>query len=719
MGLKIFGPGGIDQKSNDLLRDPKKLRDALNIDLNTHQEYVKRFGSDVDITLNGIYSSYPIIPSDPYSKIKSDFTFLKSLDGYFYFDGLTYKFRKNGTNITTRSEVLGVFPNVDTGFIEYSNISGAEYLNTFVFTHQVNQKFTMVFDGYGTYKAGLPTPNISAFVGTGTGFLLVFFDFIDMAGNTIYGPATIIPNAASSGTFVIDDLRSQGFWGDTLGVSLTSGSPITLDENNRTITPSGSGSFTNGGKFMIRSKSNGTTNPEIEVSDPGGTFTNADNFVILEIESFIAGTITFTKASFGGRSVRLSTSSSGTYYISYSARLRMFYSTSETTGYDEYGSPLEQPYITADLGTPTQNISYSFTLSNNTLLLSDFYDITTSKLRPPRCKYISTYGDQIICGNVKSFWNFDNKETLYTNNDLVMYSDISTGDIGFNFSEINRQLIGNTYDGQITGLVRSRDSMIIFKDNSVYALDGILIPGQYGLRKIETNEIGCLSDKSIIATDTSVIFQGQDGLYSINGYAAKKVTTELDPFFETVDQSLTRSVMYNKKDKYLFFTSAGIVVYDFNYDEWFIWSGITATKGLIVNNDRDIRMFNNESALKFIDDKNDSGTAINAWVKTAWFDLGEPSLLKKVTGLRYFSLNNAGQVLTSRLYHDWDESKVKADFTVDMSSTSTKTVLRQVDIQQAQSFSFFIGNNEIDEDMNLSGYEIVTGVVQQKDKNVK
>ena len=68
MGLKLFGPGGIDQKSNHLLRDPKKLRDARNIEYNTHKEYVKRDGRPSDeavITRRLIdHAIRPLFPKD-------------------------------------------------------------------------------------------------------------------------------------------------------------------------------------------------------------------------------------------------------------------------------------------------------------------------------------------------------------------------------------------------------------------------------------------------------------------------------------------------------------------------------------------------------------------------------------------------------------------------------------------------------------------------------
>jgi hypothetical protein len=697
MGLKLFGPGGIDQKSNHLLRDPRKLRDARNIEYNTHKEYVKRDGSDIDIDFTG----------DNYS----DVVYIKSLGEYFFRDGSDYKRYKSGSKRTIPKFV-------DPSTSGLSIISGDEYLNTFVFTHTSGQICTATYDGSSIYRSGLPTPATLP-IGTGSGYyMLSFFEFIDAQGNTIYGPSTINENVAT-GSFNItfDTLAKEGFCASFLRASIST-TPIVLDSTSRTITyDTISSDIVVGGKVVFRDR--GNTIVLSDVVTPSRDM-NSD-FIILEIESVDVGTklITFTADSFKTTRVTIALTSGSPVIanIHGGCVLRIMFSNTETTGYTTLQSSLNG--VLVDNSSTTQTATISFTSTVYDTLLSDFYDITTSKLRPPRCAHIKVFGDQIVCGNVLGFYDFENKETKYTNNDLVMYSDTSSGDIGFNFSEINRQLIGNTYDGEITGLVRARDSMIVFKDTSIYSLDGVLIPGQYGLRKIETNEIGCLFEKSIISMDGVVLFQGQDGIYQLNGYKAEKVTDQLDPFFETIDPSQTRSVVRNKKDQFLFYTDQGVAVFDYHYKEWFIWDSLTAPKGLIVDNNREVKMFTDTDCIEFISDKNDQGDPINAYIETAWFDLGEPSLLKKTTDLRVFSLNNAGQVLTAQVFHDWDTAKFKSPFTIDMSNTDTKTVLKKLDIQLGQSISLKISNNIVDEDMNISGYELLIDVIQGKDKNVK
>lgn len=707
MGLKIFGPGGIDQKSSDLTRDPKNLRDSLNIKYDINGDYEKRFGVSADSYFSG----------DSYS----DVVFIKSLGEYFFRNGASYYSYKNGVKKTIPTSA------VDTTTSPTSTISGDEYLNTFIFTHKENPIYTAKYDGNSVYAAGLPVPTISVTSQVGgafAGYMLYFFDFIDAQGNQIFGPSKIVTVTNKQQNITIDTLKNSGFYEGYIKTNVNK-TLANFDLTYRTLTyTSKSSDIVVGSNVVFRTKNDGTYGSSVIVSDAYGAVSTY-LYVVLTVESITATEIVFTEASFKNR--QISIFAGGDNNILGSLAVRFYSSTSETTGYVQSGS---SSVIVIDNSVTTISPYTSLRSTGNSFLMSDVYDITTSKIRPPKCKYIAVFGDQIVCGNVLSFFDFNNKENTYTNNDLIMYSDVLTGDLGENFSEINRQLIGNTYDGQITGLVRARDSVIVFKDRSIYAVDGVLISGLYSVRKIETNEVGCSSDKSILVVDGDVLFQGVDGIYAISGNAATKVSGKLDPFFTdevnpnfsnvVFDPTKTRSVMDVLNENYYFFCNKGVAVFNFEFKAWFLWDLQTASNGLTVDNSGSIRMFSGASGRKFTNTKADLITGpINGWIKIAWIDFSEPSLLKKFVDIRFFAMKNKGQTLTARLYRDWDESKVRADFTIDMSSASTKTILRKLDIQQAQSVSLFIGNNIVNEDFNLSGFEINGGIAQEKDKNVK
>lgn len=708
MGIKIFSPGGVDQKSSHLTRPPEMLRDSQNVQKNIVGEYIKRGGTAVDASFAtesvGVYN---------------DVIYIKSLNRFLFRDGSGYS-----TYVLDSSGVVGakksVYKFYDPTSAPTSNISLDEYLNTAVFTHENGSLGTAVYDGHAIYRAGLPTPLTTITSGSGTtGYILTFFDFIDNKGNNYFGPATINP-CANSGSIGISftTLKDSGFCASYLLTNLATGT-TTLSSSSRTIsyTSVSADILAVGAKVVFRNRGTG-----IVIADPANpTRSFSDAFLILEVESFTGSAITFTAASFGGKSVSiLNLGAPVVSNIHGGTVLRVFFSNEETTGYvADPTSTLNGSLVSNSADTQTGSFTFDITKDG---LLSNFYDITTDKLRPPTCKYIKVFGYQIVYGAALSFWDFQNKETIYPNNDdLIMYSDTSAGDLGFNLTASNRQLIGETYDGSITGLTRSKDSLIVFKTRSPYAIDGVLIPGQYSLRKIETDDIGCVSFKSILPVKDSVLFQGQDGIYEINGYQCKKASIALDVFFrQTVtDPTQTRAILDTAGNKYLFFCDNGVAVYDYEFGEWYVWKDISAPKGITLDNFNVIRMFRAQNAFKMTVALNDSGAAIDAWIKPTWFDMQEPSLLKKSTDIRFFALNNQGQTISLTYYRDWNESNDNGPYSVDFSSASTKSVLKKLDITQAQSISFKIGNAVIDQDLNLTGYEIICDLIQTRDKNVK
>ena len=54
-----------------------------------------------------------------------------------------------------------------------------------------------------------------------------------------------------------------------------------------------------------------------------------------------------------------------------------------------------------------------------------------------------------------------------------------------------------------------------------------------------------------------------------------------------------------------------------------------------------------------------------------------------------------------------------------MSDADTKTIKRNLDVILNQSFSFEFRNAVLNENLNISGYEVNAGITQERDKNVK
>ena len=224
MGLKLFGAGGIDQKSNHLLRKDIDLVNSRNMMINTYNEYVKRPGTAQDTN---------------FTYLSTDMVYIKSLNEYFQRVGNEYYIFRNGVR-------KYVYKFGDPTLIGTSQLSLAEYLETAIFTHEKGSNFTAKYDGRSVYAAGLPAPEFdwtglpgNAVVpdSTGNTYLIAFYEFTDAQGNTIYGPSSIVRIEGlgfSAYSFKVKTFKNSGFYAGYMTTAV--GSSQTINAANRTLT---------------------------------------------------------------------------------------------------------------------------------------------------------------------------------------------------------------------------------------------------------------------------------------------------------------------------------------------------------------------------------------------------------------------------------------------------------------------------------------------------
>lgn len=702
--MKIFELGGIDQKTNPLLLQDNKLIDSRNVQLDTNRFYVKRNGyaqaiSPTDQVEDSVYfkSKNQIVT---FSTFDGGGVFGYSIDAY---DGSSFAFISNIFASTT-----GVSRPVIS--VEFD-----EYLDNLYFTINTDgyQGVVFKYDGRQAYTAGLPSPIASGFSFGTTYYWRVFWRTKDFNGNILYSPYEQFSTNTLVTGFFVAQLLSQSFSGYGKYLDLLSGVPQTINTSNPTIINVGHNLIA--GEYVFISSDDATVGA-ITINQP----TNR-SFILLQVLSVTSSTVTFTPASLSGVDITFTyVVPSGRQPLDGRTTLVVAISTNPNYGYVVYSSNnfVSKNGISLPVTSQPGVFSTSNAWSDTGILLEDIYDTSTSKLRPPLCKYIKAFGDQLVYGNIVGIWDQNNNFTQLNNNDLIMYSDISTGDSGENISAVNRQKIGESYDGQITGLTRSKDSVIVSKDRSMWSLDGILVPGEFNLRKIETNYIGCVSNKSFLQIENGFLFQGNDGIYISNGFKSQKFSDNLDPFFSNIDKSKTRSAIDVAQDKYLFYvtdnTNNYVLAFDWHWGEWFIWDSLNCESGLINTNDDKVLFFNNTDGLVFDSAKSDNGSAIDSWIQTKFFDNGEPGLINKFTELRIYNLNNINFTLSVEQFKDW--SLIGSGQTKTFSFSGKNSRMNCLPLANNNSLSLKMRNNVLNEDICISGYEFAVnswGVVDK------
>jgi hypothetical protein len=471
------------------------------------------------------------------------------------------------------------------------------------------------------------------------------------------------------------------------------------------------------------------------------------SFVALEIESTTSISITFTEASIGDTEISLLPAKPSSYPNEYPLDVRtkmyMCYSSSESAGYTVLN------IFVVDNGSITNNRSvqdvesvlYDFYSQIKSTKMSDIYDNAYLKTMPPICKYIASFGEQIIYASIRSYFTIYTKDISigpnqridFANTSLITYSDTSFGDGPEGNSEGNFTKIGETWDGEITGIRRCNDSMVIFKNRGVFSIDGTLIDGQFTIRKITTNFAGCTSHKSILESDEGLYFQAHNGIYYTNAIGAKKLTFELDSVFLSKDYASTRSVRLKKKQKSIFYVpdiavgTATIIVIDYYYDQVYTWKfAHTCGMGLIEDKNGDVYFCDGSKMYKFATSPlipinpdpsySDNGTAISAQYSTTWHHAGEPALNKKWLSIRTWGLTSDAFTATITTEGDWQAGTL---LTTNQSvyGATTQTDFKMLDMQTKKALRINFLNSENNKNMVLTGYELTFEVFNNVDKN--
>lgn len=722
MDVKILNFGTLNENDRPFLLNDNELSVSENIMLDSAGNLVTRYGYDLKLTLppNAIevvlYKSKKEIvvfsnPSNMHLRIDVFNATTYALKRYYAYDHPD----------TGSQRHIPAFEDVG----QITEVNFTEFQNNLYFIYLIsdNPAPILKYDGYIIRSVGLPTSKAVKMTGASIDnfFTRTAYRSVDFNGNVTYGPYFQEKGTPTS-TFDYSPIDSDSISSNITGyknyleiATLTQ----TLNAANRTLT--GADHNYKANDFVFFSESNSAWDTANLVKATGSVvIKNPKNrdFLILEIESVTGTTITFKTASFqNGEELTVATCVISQVGVVLA-----------TSGNRDFGYECAE---TRSSAFTTQGTSGTFipisqktngtivTTGSNGLLLENFYDSTTFKYRAPICKYIQAYGDQLVFGGVTSFYVNDDQGSdsaiLTGNNDLIMYSDISDGDSGETTSRINRQLIGESFDGSVTGLARVRDSLIITKENGLYAIDGQLYNGGYSLRKIESNGTGCKSIKSFLQIESGVIFQGNDGLYLINGYVAKSITGKLDPFFSSdIDTSKTRSSVRYKTNHYLFYTKKTdwhyFVVFDYLHKTWHKWKTLDASIGLFSDSNSNV-FFANSGGLFGLGATTDNGSQIISKFRTKFFDLGFQHLIKKFTKVRILDMLGGGSLNVS-IYKDWSNTEINS---INSVTVDAKTKHKYIPLTNGYSCAVEFENTT--SDMAVSGLIIEIAEWQVSDRN--
>tara|TARA_B100001250_G_scaffold414572_1_gene454054 strand:+ start:3551 stop:5968 length:2418 start_codon:yes stop_codon:yes gene_type:complete len=156
---------------------------------------------------------------------------------------------------------------------------------------------------------------------------------------------------------------------------------------------------------------------------------------------------------------------------------------------------------------------------------------------PPTSKYIAFFKG-------RGYYVTDSSPSF------VFYSD---QDLPEQVSDPNQFLDVNSRDNSdITGMVAMEDSLIIFKEDSIYQVTGSS-DGTPVLTPVNES-VGCVAPRASILAYERIVFVGRDGVYQYNGGSIKPLSANLNKWWKNVStRGLRNAVSWlDEKERRLF-----------------------------------------------------------------------------------------------------------------------------------------------------------------------
>ena len=270
------------------------------------------------------------------------------------------------------------------------------------------------------------------------------------------------------------------------------------------------------------------------------------------------------------------------------------------------------------------------------------------------------------------------------NNTVIYYSNPSRPD---QFGALNFITVGNRKGGGITGFFGYFGYLLVFRETSIDVIQGdypnfIATPFQ---QHVGTTAI----DTVTMVPELGVLFLAKDGVYAIGGNLEYSDTTNVRKFSQPIQDTMSRinvtalpqaTAIYSEKHRewHCYFAADGSdvnnlgIVYHLDKQTWSIREGFPVNKlvktcdGDMVFGSTDTAGTNNDPAglfvisrIRALGQKIDEGTMKDADPPTsvmasAWLDMGDPTLKKKVHGVYLFIRTGGDTTISMEVYRDYD-----------------------------------------------------------------
>jgi len=262
--------------------------------------------------------------------------------------------------------------------------------------------------------------------------------------------------------------------------------------------------------------------------------------------------------------------------------------------------------------------------------------------------------------------------------DKVLFEDIRDT---HRFYELASFITESRDGGANSGIQSLDNNLFIFKANSIFVVTGELNGTNFQVDTLSDEDVGCISNQSIVEYNRELWFLGNKGVYSVSGSSLTLRSKQIHSLFETelrkVHSIRAFSIHWHEEDVLLinlperiggnrFSSDSRTLAFHSRTGSWSVWNNINLANGAAkfeekiyfvqdqlstsganefivnttLNTGTDIDYADNEAAVKVLYGSN-------------WLSYGEPSVPKKHVRLKIYSLDT--------LLQNFDETEFSID----------------------------------------------------------
>lgn len=293
------------------------------------------------------------------------------------------------------------------------------------------------------------------------------------------------------------------------------------------------------------------------------------------------------------------------------------------------------------------------------------------------------------------------------------------------------------YNERVTGLASLDDKLIIFKNNSIYAVFGDgpndFGQGSFSDPKLISTDVGCSEARSIINISEGLIFKSQKGIYILSrSLEVSYIGADVEAYNS---EEITSAVLLPVVNQVRFTTRSGVaLIFNYYYKEWSTFTNYTANHAVMwkdnwthLKGTGAVRVENTG----FLD----VATPIRLRVKMSWIKVAGIQALQRIWRLLFIGEWKSAHNITCNVSYDYEDytwDSYSVDILASGYSRTDKPTQAQIysgtndgvynyeihlKRQKCQALCFEIYDTDIvGESFSLSGLSLIAGVKNGLDK---